>query len=146
MTLSSKPMHLSPSGLTLLETCDLIDAVPSPVALLDRNGCIHSVNRAWQEQGVDNDSDLHSREIGADYQLVCDKAARHADTDAGLFARGLQSVLAGERPAFEMQAPEPVGDELHVFRARVTRLADPHGPYYLLSREDMSTAPRHVVG
>ncbi|MFT5476478.1 MAG: hypothetical protein ACI8Y8_001816 [Planctomycetota bacterium] len=138
MPLSSNAMQLSPSGLTLVETRDLIDALPSPVALLDRHGCIHSINQAWQERGVDSDSDLHSREIGADYRLICEKAARHADTDAGLFARGLQAVLAGERAAFEMQAPEAVGDELHVFRARVTRLTDSHGPYYLLSREDVS--------
>ena len=128
----------SPSGLTRSETLDLLEAVHSPVALLDRDGCILSVNSAWQDQGASGTSELDCCELGADYRLVCEKAARHADTDAGLFAQGLGAVLSGDRAAFEMQAPCPVGDELHVFRARVTRLEDPRGPWFLVSREDVS--------
>lgn len=138
MTTELTEQSASASGLTLNETRGMIDALHSPVALLDREGCILSVNRAWAALDSESTGHLQCSELGADYQQICEQAARHADTDAGLFAQGLSAVLSGDRAAFEMQTPCPVGDELHVFRARVTRLSDSRGPYFLVSRQDVS--------
>ena len=126
------------SGLTRQDALALIDRVASPIALLDGAGRIVELNDAWMRMGTDSSAGLHTTSVGADYSVVCRNAAKHADPHAELLSRGLHSVLCGERGAFEMEAPCPVGDEMHVFQARVTRLGDAGGPFYLVAHEDLS--------
>ncbi len=116
---------LSPSELTLDAALSLIDCVPSQVAVLDEQGRILAVNRAWRAvraQGAD-------AAVGADYLAVCDEAAGE-DESAARFAAGLRRVVRGELVCFEQDSDRCV-----------TRFVDPLVTYLLVTQADRQTSP-----
>lgn len=79
------------------ERAAIIDALPASIAILDRNGDITDVNRAWRKFGADNGGGA-DQTLGRSYfgVLGCGKPG----TDV---ARGLRSVLAGQSEHFAME-------------------------------------------
>lgn len=101
----------------------LIDAVPAQLALIDRQGAIRWVNRAWLEFARRNGlTDLGSVSPGANYLAVLH--ARRPDTPAPTgFAdieHGLREVLDGQRPEFFVQYPCHAPDERRWFAMHAT--------------------------
>lgn len=74
----------------------IIDALSSHLCVLDENGFIISVNRAWRKFAEDNPPIPQNYGIGTNYLAVCE-AASSSDADAFIVARDLHAVLAGEK-------------------------------------------------
>lgn len=87
-----------------------LDAFPAGVAVLDATGTIIAVNDPWlafaRENCASPDS-MGKLSIGANYLDVCRRAAgRHAEGARASLA-GLQRVLDGREPIFELEYPCP---------------------------------------
>jgi PAS domain S-box-containing protein len=86
-----------------------LNALPAPIAVLDRSGLIVLVNRAWTEFALANGgSPADGVAVGANYLDVCrGRATGDAEPDA--CARealvGLQAVLDGSQTHFSMEYP-----------------------------------------
>ncbi len=74
-----------------------IDALNSPLCVLDANGVIIAVNRAWREFAVGNGGDPSLMSEGANYLAICDAATLAECPVAGLVADAIRSAVAGCR-------------------------------------------------
>lgn len=74
-----------------------IDALNSPLCVLDANGVIIAVNRAWREFAVGNGGDPSLMSEGANYLAICDAATLAECSVAGQVADAIRSAVAGCR-------------------------------------------------
>jgi len=86
------------------DTRAVLDALPAPLAVIDREGVIVLVNAPWRSFAHDNRLADPSCGIGTNY-VAMTRAAAGIDRFAEAAARGLDDVLAGRRPAFALEYP-----------------------------------------
>jgi PAS domain S-box-containing protein len=73
-----------------------LDSLSASVALLDADGVIVAVNRAWREMAGAGGLSFPTHGVGASYLAVCDAARGEGAEEARAAARGIRAVLAGE--------------------------------------------------
>ncbi|MBB4198779.1 PAS domain S-box-containing protein [Rhodoblastus sphagnicola] len=113
------------------------EAFPAHVAVLDENGAIMLVNRAWTAFAAANGAGVRGLAVGANYLDVCRVASRD-DRTAREALEGLEAVLAGARPRFEMEYPCDSPTERRWFLMNVDAL-DPKLPVgAIVSHQDIS--------
>jgi diguanylate cyclase (GGDEF)-like protein/PAS domain S-box-containing protein len=99
---------------------DVLDSLVAPTAVLDADGTIVAVNRAWRRYGEGAGADPGSAGPGANYLAVCE---RSATLEALAAAEGIRAILAGAREEFVMDySCHPPGGE-GWFSLRVTPLS-----------------------
>ena len=76
------------------------------IAILNENGTIIAVNEAWRRFGEENNA---ASEVcisaGVNYIEVCRQAAKEGSDDAERAIAGIESVLGGAKPYFELKYP-----------------------------------------
>jgi diguanylate cyclase (GGDEF)-like protein/PAS domain S-box-containing protein len=99
-----------------------LDGLTAHICVLDEQGAILAVNRAWEEFTAANaGADLRIG-TGANYLAVCDQYAAAEHGEAARFAAGLRAVLAKQADRFELEYPCHSTTEQRWFLARVSRL------------------------
>jgi len=94
----------------------ILNALSVNVALLDPNGTIRMVNRAWKTQGFE--TPLQSSEFveGMNYLAICEQAARAGAPSGEKITNWLSEVLAGTRETFAAEYPYDLGDRKRWFK------------------------------
>ena len=105
----------------------IIDALSSQICVVDRNGVIIAVNRAWRKFRDENAGVAFYTDVGAHYIETCNRAEGLGSEEAHEFARGIKSVLAGESEYFQMEYPCHSATKSRWFLGRVTPLAITEG-------------------
>jgi len=100
-----------------------IDALRAHVCVLDADGMILAINRAWRQFADRNPPAPTDAFLGANYLTVCDRAEGAGSDEAAPFAAGVRAVIAGERDHFIMEYPCHAPGEERWFAASVTRFA-----------------------
>lgn len=100
----------------------VFDALSSNICVIDEQGVIVAVNRAWKNFTLTNPPVSDSTGLGSHYLDVCQSAEGHASEGAREFAQGLRAVLDGELELFEMEYPCPSPDKDRWFSGHVTPL------------------------
>jgi diguanylate cyclase (GGDEF)-like protein len=100
----------------------VIDALSSHICVIDQDGVIVTVNRAWQDFAVENPPVSNRAGVGTDYLRVCRSAAGPGSEEAGEFALGVQLVLEGRTDLFQMEYPCHSPAQARWFLGRVTPL------------------------
>ncbi len=100
---------------------DILNALPANIALLDHNGVIVSVNKAWREFAMDNEAPDADAYIGINYFDVC-TPMNDADTDGALVAKGLSDVIDGRALTFSHEYACHSSTEKRWFRVEITPL------------------------
>ena len=108
-----------------------VDTLSAHIAILDDQGRILAVNRAWQEFAAGNGVPAGTVFPGLSYFAACAGATDEDAPTEVAAAAGLRAVIAGERDLFEMDYPCHSPDAQRWFHLRVTPFAEP--------------APRRVV-
>lgn len=111
----------------------VLEAMTSPLAVLDGQGVIRQVNTAWRQYGEVNGLQLFADGIGVNYLHVCDDSSLPAAQDA---AAGIRSVMQGTRPAYLQVYSGHGPDQAGWFQLRVTRLGA--GPCVLVAHENVT--------
>ena len=119
----------------------IVDALTSNICVVDSDGVIVAVNRAWRKFGESNSADEGRSEVGINYMEVCNNAAGPASEGASAFVEGMRSVLQGKNQLFQMEYPCHSPTELRWFQARVTPLRP---PLYGSHPENMSAVVSHM--
>jgi diguanylate cyclase (GGDEF)-like protein len=105
----------------------LLDALPAHIALLDNDGTILDVNAQWCDYGRDNAYRGEEFGKGRNYLNVCDTATGTDAEHGHAAARGIRSILSGERAQFVYEYPCHAPGRRQWFRLMVNRLPAPAG-------------------
>ena len=107
----------------------VLDSLVTHIALLDADGTIVAVNRAWRQFGLDNGaSAAQADSVGINYLAVCGHSDPLAQDGQGAAAQaGIRAVLNGEQPLFELEYPCSGPAQTRRFLMRVTPLLGARG-------------------
>jgi diguanylate cyclase (GGDEF)-like protein len=115
----------------------ILDAIPDASAVLDADGVIVAVNRAWQLFGAENGADPVSVGVGVSYLDVCRRAAADGCADADEVLARLDSVLRGSAAESDLPYPCPSTGIDRWFLFRATLIEGP-GPHLLIGHVDIT--------
>ncbi|MBI5894549.1 MAG: response regulator [Desulfobacterales bacterium] len=104
-------------------TRDVLNSLPSHIAVLDETGAIMAVNEAWERFAAENGGARPG--IGDNYLAVCEKAAQGQSLAAAQAREALAGILAvsqGDHPYFTMEYPCDAPDQKRWFVLRATPL------------------------
>jgi PAS domain S-box-containing protein len=100
-----------------------LDALSSHIAVLDENGKIIAVNKAWRQFLEQNDGTPISCGVGANYVEVCRQAKGNWAEEAPEVIQGILEVMAGRKQSFYLEYPCHSPQEERWFNVSVTRFA-----------------------
>jgi diguanylate cyclase (GGDEF)-like protein len=104
----------------------IIDALSSNICVIDKDGAIVTVNRAWRNFAGENPPRSRRTGPGTNYLEVCRGASGPGSEGAKQFASGVESVLSGGAEQFQMEYPCHSPTQNRWFLGRVTRLKGSH--------------------
>lgn len=119
-----------------------LDALQDHVAILDQDGTIVFVNRAWSEFGLANGLAEGEAGVGADYVQACEAGAREGDAHAEQARDAIRDMLAGRltRASFEYPCHSPDAQRWFIFRS--SRFETRDGPFLVVSHTNITA--RHL--
>ena len=121
----------------------VLDSLPAHIAVLDRNGVSLSVNARWRQFADENSGESSPAVgVGVNYLDVCRRASQHGDALAQAALDGIQSVLDGKQPRFQLEYPCHSPEQERWFLLQVTPVGAGTGQV-ILSHLDISE--RHRV-
>jgi len=115
-----------------------LDGLSAHIALLDAEGTILLVNKAWREFARLNGIPPENVSEGANYLAACDNAAGDDGVEAMSFAEGIRLVLAGEKDFFILEYPCHSKHQQRWFAGRVTPFAGEGPRRVVVAHEDIS--------
>jgi len=128
----------------------VLDALTAHVCVLDEDGVVLAVNRAWREFGARNGGLQGDGVLGMNYLAVCDRASQlqaAADADGlpvARFADSLRSVLAGQRDGFQAEYACDTQQGRQWFVAHVSRTVGGPAPRTVVAHDNI-TALRQAL-
>lgn len=109
----------------------ILDSLLEHVAVVDHEGNILAVNRAWRRFAAENGpypgAQVPNTEVGANYLAICRAGSEVASGCALSAYAGILSVLKGERDSFTLEYPCHAPDRERWFVMQVTPLQVPPG-------------------
>lgn len=97
----------------------VLASLTAHIAVIDQDGCIIAVNRAWEDFALQNGPVPMERvSSGSNYFDVCRKAAQTGDATASEALQGMKSVLQGQKGGFELEYPCDAPDAARWFLMR----------------------------
>ncbi len=119
------------------------EALPTQIAILDKDGLILGVNEAWRMFATGHGLRNPKLTVGGNYLEICDAAGPDWAADAAAVAGGLRHVLKGITHEFTFEHAAHLGTTLRWFRLVVTPLRGPLGvvvTYIDVTRETIAVA------
>jgi len=111
----------------------LLDSLDEQIAVIDREGFIVYVNRAWTAFGIENGLSSSCSGIGNNYLAVCNTAGSSGDSLAGEAAQGIRDVLTGRRDSFHFEYPCHSATEKRWFMMRAAPLHGASDKLFVIS-------------
>ncbi len=82
-----------------------VDALSAHLAILDEDGQIIAVNRAWRQFANDNQGRKSNVCEGVNYLAVCEASEAYHCDEAGVVSTGIRAVMLGEQEEFSLEYP-----------------------------------------
>jgi signal transduction histidine kinase len=100
----------------------VLDSLPAHVAVLDRDGRIIAVNRAWRQFEAENGGAAESCGVGCNYLRICRNTTGDDASAAARVAEGIEQILRGRAEQFTYEYPCHAPHEPRWFLLNVTPL------------------------
>ncbi|EYB67268.1 hypothetical protein DEIPH_ctg046orf0076 [Deinococcus phoenicis] len=126
--------HATTQTVRAVDVHAVLDALPSSLAVLDRQGCIVQVNRAWRRFGEANGLKMAGDGVGANYLTLCGASGLPEAREA---AAGIRRVMSGTEEEYLQVYACHAPHQERWFQLRVTRLGDDAG-HVLVVHEDVT--------
>ncbi|MGZ9189944.1 MAG: PAS domain S-box protein, partial [Nitrospira sp.] len=98
-----------------------LDGLSANIALLDEQGKILLVNKAWREFAENNGIiSVSAVSEGSNYLRICDSAYGESSEEAGPFAECIRAVLSGVNESYALEYPCHSPDKKRWFVGRIT--------------------------
>lgn len=115
-----------------------IDSLVEHICVIDANGEIIMVNRAWRRFAADNGVQPEQVSEGVNYFNVCHQTLGVDADQALIFAGGLQDVLRGRRASFTLEYPCHSPQQQRWFVVRVSPFAVEGPVRAVVAHEDIT--------
>jgi diguanylate cyclase (GGDEF)-like protein len=116
----------------------LLDSLEEQIAVIDREGSIVYVNRAWTDFGIENGLSSAFSGIGDNYLKVCNTSSSSGDSLAEKAAQGIGDVLAGKEASFHFEYPCHSPTEKRWFMMRAAPLQDASGNLFAITHHNIT--------
>lgn len=116
----------------------VLDSLEEQIAVIDRDGTIIYVNRAWTTFGIENGLASKSSGVGSNYLKVCNASGTSGDSLAGEAEQGLRDVLSGKRASFYFEYPCHSPTEKRWFMMGATPLQGASGNSFVISHHNIT--------
>lgn len=116
----------------------LLDSLDEQIAVIDRQGAIVYVNRAWTTFGLENGLASASSGTGGNYLAVCNLSGSSGDSLAGEAAAGIRDVLAGKQASFHLEYPCHSPAEKRWFMMRAAPMQGDPGNLFVISHHNIT--------
>ncbi len=115
-----------------------LDALTVHVAVVEADGKIVTVNKAWREFGAAHGVPLPEASEGSNFLAACDEAAARGDRDAAKVAELIRRAISGDagHGQWEYEGESPAGRRW--FSLRVNRFVGDGPVRVLIAREDVT--------
>ena len=110
----------------------------SNIAILDKEGTIIAVNRAWREFALSNSMNIASSCEGINYLAVCDASDGSNADEAGFVASGIRAIISGEQEEFSLEYPCHSPEDKRWFNMLVTRFEYDGAIRIVVAHEDIT--------
>ena len=117
-----------------------LDALSAQVVVLDEQGAIIAVNRAWREWAATRPPPPFGAEEGANYLAACTQTTGSALTAS--LAAGLRAVISGRRDDFRLEYPVLAAGSSVWLSIRATRFQGPGPRRLVVAHEDITERKR----
>jgi diguanylate cyclase (GGDEF)-like protein len=115
-----------------------IDALTEHIAVLEADGTVATVNKAWRDFAAAHGSSLPASSEGENYLAVCDRAAGEGDQDAAKVAALIRNVISGKARQGQWEyARDGLADQ-RWFSLMITRFGDDGPVRVVLAHEDIT--------
>ncbi len=118
-----------------------LDALTSHIAVLDEDGTILMVNEAWRRFAAGNAYPHDDGGVGKNYLVACGGGGG-GHGEGGIAARGIEGVLSGRAPLFELEYPCHGPDERRWFLMRATRFESAGSARAVIAHENLTERKR----
>ena len=116
-----------------------LDGLSANIALLDEQGKILLVNKAWREFAEKNGIiSVSAVSQGANYLQICDSAYGESSEEAGPFAEGIRAVLSGVKESYVLEYPCHSPDKKRWFVGRITPFPGDGPRRVVVAHEDIT--------
>lgn len=115
-----------------------VDALAANIAILNADGEILFVNRAWRNFARSNDTDPALVGEGCNYFTICGNAQDGESAEAARFAAGVRAVIRGEIDFYTQEYPCHSPEENRWFVGRVTRFPAPGDQRVVVAHENIT--------
>lgn len=116
----------------------VINSLEEQIAVIDREGIIVDVNRAWTAFGRTNGLSAQYASAGQNYLKVLANSVASGDNLAAEAARGIVEVLRGKRDTFHHEYPCHSPNEKRWFLMRVAPLTDGANDFFVVSHHNIT--------
>lgn len=135
-----------PIAFDTLPSQPIIDALTAHIALVDDEGTIVAVNRAWRRYSDANGNCQSMHGVGTNYLHLLDsivsEAGCHASSDdiriATQVAAGLRQVLNGQAEKFQLEYPCDSPSERHWFLLTISPFPEKDRVRAVIAHEDLT--------
>lgn len=116
----------------------VFNTLQDQIAVIDREGTIIAVNRAWTLFAIENGLSAESAITHDNYFKVLNDSAARGDTLASEAAKGMLEVVNGERSFYEIEYPCHSPSEQRWFIMRVCRVQDATSDLFVISHHNIT--------
>lgn len=102
---------------------DIVDALPQNIAILNEDGTIIAVNKAWREFAAAHSSQPEHLCEEVNYLRVCDRATGQGAQEAEAYSQGIRAVMNGSLIEFSLEYPCHTPDRQSWYNGRVSRFS-----------------------
>jgi diguanylate cyclase (GGDEF)-like protein len=116
----------------------VIDNLTEHIVVIDNEGNILFVNRAWITFSQNNNCLINNSWIGVNYLKTCDESATMGDELSLKAAAGIRKVINSEQELFYLEYPCHSADEKRWFVMRVTPFKHQGTFCYIISHQNIT--------
>lgn len=116
----------------------IIDSLEQQIAVIDQDGNIVYVNRAWKEFGSENGLAVTFNSVDSNYLKVCLAAAANGDSLAAEIVQGIRDITNGTRDSFYCEYPCHSPDTKRWFMMRAKSLQGYSSTLFVISHQNIT--------
>ena len=115
----------------------VLDSLDTHIAVIDREGLIQYVNKAWKDFALNNGIDSAFDWIGYNYLLSCQQASNNDSKDASIVVNGMDSVMNQQKKFFTHEYPCHSPTENRWYLMRIVPLRN-YSNWFVISHQNVT--------